>query len=97
MNPTPLKGKTYLITANKVEDNAFMFYCIDVAAAVEWLKNLIKECAEMRRETENALYNSNLVESLSYQKQAEDLEWCIEMIDKAFADVVVKKEEAGRK
>jgi hypothetical protein len=35
---SPLKGKTYLITANKVEDNAFMFYCIDVAAAVEWLK-----------------------------------------------------------
>jgi len=86
--PQPLKKKTYLITANKVGDNAFMFYCEDVAAAVEWLKELVKTTANMRRETEEALFNHNLAESFSYQKQAEDLEWCLKKIDEAFEDVV---------
>jgi hypothetical protein len=83
MKPEPLDGKILF-------DNTFREG--DIKLAVEWLKKEIQKCIKLRQTSENVWFNSNnLRMSESYQKQKEDLQWCLTVINKAFKDVVKEK------
>jgi len=52
---------------------------------VEELKKLIKETIKLRQEFEDDCHNiRDIARADSYQKQREDLEWCLEQVCKIF-------------
>jgi len=86
MKAEPLKGKLMYSTYH---GNIKVASELEIKSSVEWLKTEIKKTIKLRQDVEDAFYkNCDLSGADSYQKQREDLEWCIKMIDKAFEDVM---------